>query len=124
MFNQERTISLPLTEHAPASARHWFAEASTFPIDVHDRMVLLLSELIANSVIHSGLSAPDQVDVSIRRIPGGVHVEVVDDGVGIDDPTPVEPNHFGLRFVNSETDRWGYSNHPTRVWFEIMDDGA
>jgi anti-sigma regulatory factor (Ser/Thr protein kinase) len=119
MFNQERKVSFPLTEQAPSSARHWFSQQSKVPMDVHDRIVLLLSELVANSVLHSGLSAPDEVEVSVRRIPGGMHVEVVDEGVGIADPAPAEPDHFGLRFVNSETDRWGYSNHPTTVWFEV-----
>ena len=119
MFKHERRVSFPLTKKAPSSARSWFAEASTVPVEMHDRVVLLLSELVTNSVSHSGLKAPDEVEVSVRQIPGGLHVEVVDDGVGIDDPTPPDPYHFGLRFVNSETDRWGYTNDPTRVWFEI-----
>jgi anti-sigma regulatory factor (Ser/Thr protein kinase) len=87
--------------------------------DLHEPVVLLLSELVANSVGHSGLSSPDEVDISVRSIPGGVHVEVVDQGVGIADPAPPEPSHFGLKLVDSITDRWGYTNDPTRVWFEI-----
>lgn len=122
MFNHERRVSFPLTVRAPSSARHWFAADSTYPMDVHDRVVLLLSELIANSVRHSGLSAPDEVEVSVQRIPDGLHVEVIDHGVGIEDPVLVEPDHYGLRFVDSETDRWGYTNDPTRVWFEITGD--
>ena len=90
---------------------------------MHDRVVLLVSELVANSVSHSGLSAPDEVEVSVRRIAGGLHVEVVDHGVGIDDPAP-QPNHFGLRFVDTETDRWGYTNDPTTVWFDITGQHA
>lgn len=124
MFDRERRVSFPLTELAPSSARRWLADRSTFPSRVHDLVLLLVSELVANSVSHSGLAAPEEVEVAVRRIPGGVHVEVVDDGVGIDDPEPPEPNHFGLRFVRSETDRWGYSNHPTRVWFEIIGDAS
>lgn len=120
MFDQERRVTFPLTLQAPASARHWFADQSRFPVDVHDRVVLLLSELVANSVTHSGLSPAEEVEVSVRLIPGGLRVEVVDDGVGIDDPAPPDPYHFGLRFVDSETDRWGFTNHPTRVWFEIL----
>jgi anti-sigma regulatory factor (Ser/Thr protein kinase) len=122
-FDHERRVSLPLTDEAPSSVRHWFAERSRFPLDVHDRIVLLLSELVANSVTHSGLEAPDEVEVSVREIPGGLHVEVVDHGVGIDNPKPREPEHFGLRFVDTQTDRWGYTNDPTRVWFEITGDG-
>jgi anti-sigma regulatory factor (Ser/Thr protein kinase) len=120
IFNQERRASFPLTEQAPSSARHWFAARSKYPLDVHDRIVLLLSELVANSVSHSGLEAPDEVEVSVRKIPGGLHVEVVDHGVGIEDIKAEEPEHFGLRFVDTQTDRWGYTNDPTRVWFEII----
>jgi anti-sigma regulatory factor (Ser/Thr protein kinase) len=124
MLNQERAISLPLTDQAPSSARHWFSAGSKVSGDIHDRVVLLLSELVANSVSHSGLKAPDEVEVSVRRIPGGLHVEVVDHGVGIDDPPRMEGNHFGLRFVDTETDRWGFTNDPTRVWFEIIGERA
>lgn len=124
MFNQERRVAFPLTDQAPSSARHWFSEQSRFPLDLHDRIVLLLSELVANSVSHSGLAEPEEVEVSVRKIPGGLHVEVVDHGMGIDDATPREPDHFGLRFVDTQTDRWGYSNDPTRVWFEILGDEA
>ena len=116
----ERKVSFPLTDRAPSSARHWFAKETRFPLDLRERVVLLLSELVANSVGHSGLASPDEVDISVRQIPGGLHVEVVDQGVGIDDPAPPDPTHFGLRLVDSITDRWGYTNDPTRVWFEII----
>jgi anti-sigma regulatory factor (Ser/Thr protein kinase) len=89
---------------------------------VRERAMLPLSELVANSVCHSGLSAPEEVEVSVRSVPGGLHVEVVDHGVGIEEPPPPpEPGHYGLRFVNTVTDQWGYTNRPTRVWFEILE---
>jgi anti-sigma regulatory factor (Ser/Thr protein kinase) len=123
MFDQERRVSFPLTELAPSSARHWFTDQARFPPDLCDSVVLLLSELVANSVSHSGLSAPDEVEVSVRSIPGGLHVEVIDRGVGIEDPTPPEDReHFGLLFVDKVTDRWGYTNDPTRVWFDISNE--
>lgn len=130
-FEHEQRVSIPLTKHAPSSARHWFTDEGSrdngahLPLDVRDRVLLLLSELVTNSVSHSGLSAPSEVEVAVRAIPGGLHVEVVDDGVGIvDDPTTQGPEHFGLRFVDTVTDRWGYTNDPTRVWFEILGDGV
>ena len=123
MFDVERTRSFPLTDKAPSSARHWFSDQSQLPVDLRDRIVLLMSELVANSVTHSGLSAPEEVEVSVRRILGGLHIEVVDHGRGILDTRP-RPGHFGLRFVDVESDRWGYTNDPTCVWFDIMGDGA
>jgi anti-sigma regulatory factor (Ser/Thr protein kinase) len=92
---------------------------TSFPPTLRDRVVLLLSELVSNSVAHSGLTSPDEVDISVRSIPGGLRVEVVDQGVGIADPAPPEPMHFGLGLLDSISDRWGYTNDPTRVWFEI-----
>jgi anti-sigma regulatory factor (Ser/Thr protein kinase) len=118
-FSDELSASFPLTEFAPWAARHWLSARAQFPDGIHDRVVLLLSELVANSVRHSGLAAPEEVDVEVHPIPGGLHVEVVDHGVGIDEPVPFKPDHFGLRFVDTQSDRWGFRNDPTRVWFEI-----
>jgi anti-sigma regulatory factor (Ser/Thr protein kinase) len=122
--SHEWRVSFPLTKRAPSSARRWLAAKSELRIDLRDRVELLLSELVANSVVHSGLVSPDRVDISVRDIPGGLHVEVTDQGVGIDDPATQEPAHFGLRLVDSLTDRWGYTNEPTRVWFDISGNGA
>ena len=124
IFDTERRVSFPLTATAPASARHWFAEQARLPVDVSDRIVLLLSELVANSVSHSGLQEPDEVEVAVRKIPGGLHVEVVDEGVGIDASVLPRPDHYGLLFTERMADRWGYTNDPTRVWFEINGPGA
>jgi len=120
IFDMERRASFPLTETAPASARRWFAEQGRLPVDLSDRIVLLLSELVANSVSHSGLWDPEEVRVAVRTVPGGLHVEVIDEGVGIDASLLPRPDHYGLLFTDKVSDRWGYTNHPTRVWFEIL----
>ena len=122
MFEQELRGSFPLTAEAPGSARRWFSDQGPMPEHVRERVMLPLSELVANSVLHSGLGSSQEVEVSVRSIPGGLHVEVVDQGTGIDDPTPPPSGeHFGLLFVDRVSDRWGYTNRPTRVWFEILD---
>jgi anti-sigma regulatory factor (Ser/Thr protein kinase) len=108
-----------LTDAAPGLARHWFADLASEDLDLQDRIVLLLSELVSNSVAHSGLRAPDEVSISISPIAGGLHVEVVDEGVGIEDLPAEGSDSFGLRLVERTSDRWGYSNDPTTVWFEI-----
>jgi len=118
-FSDALSASFPLTELAPSAARHWLSARAALPVGVHDRVVLLLSELVANSVRHSGLAAPEEVEVEVHKIPGGLYVEVVDHGVGIGDPVPFKPDHFGLRFVDTQSDRWGFRNDPTRVWFEV-----
>ena len=74
-------------------------------------------------MLHSGLPARDEVAISMHQIVGGLYVDVVDQGVGLHDPSPTGP-HFGLRFVDELSYRWGYTNDPTRVWFEILSEGG
>ena len=115
----EHETSFPLTRDAPSSARRWLGDSGIAAPEIRDRVMLLLSELVSNSVSHSGLSAPDEVQVHISPIAGGVRVEVVDDGVGMGDEPPRRDRSFGLRLVDGTADRWGHSDDPTRVWFEI-----
>jgi len=72
-------------------------------------------EAVGEAVVAVG----EEVEVEVHPIPGGLYVEVVDHGVGIGDPVPFKPDHFGLRFVDTQSDRWGFRNDPTRVWFEV-----
>jgi hypothetical protein len=111
--------SFPLTMEAPRSARRWLdARGSAAPV-IRDRAVLLLSELVANSVVHSGLSSTDEVEVRVRSIPGGLRVDVTDDGIGLEAGGPPGDGSFGLRLLDHAADRWGHTDHPTNVWFEV-----
>lgn len=88
---------------------------------------LLVSELVTNSVRHSGARAGDTVQMQVQVTPSTVRVEVADGGRGFE-PTPRDadrsrPGGWGLYLVNDLADRWGVArNHLTRVWFE-MDQG-
>src|SRR6185312_1495804 len=77
----DREASFPLTREAPRSARHWLADSGMAAPAVRDGAMLLVTELVSNSVAHSGLSAPDTVSVHLTPITDGLHVEVVDAGV-------------------------------------------
>ena len=108
-----------LTPDAPGDARHWADGVIDLKHDVRARMMLLLSELVTNSVRHSGCPPADQVDVLIKQIDHAVHVEVRDPGPG----QGIEPSdaldHAGLRLVDSLSNRWGVREHPTTVWFDV-----
>ena len=52
-----------LTPQAPSRARHWADGVMTLDPDVQATVILLLSELVANSVRHSGRPSADEVDV-------------------------------------------------------------
>ncbi len=86
-----------------------------------DTVHLLLSEVVANAVVHAG-SAPE---VSVRLLPDAVRVEV-----GDDDPTVPEPaapadmgtSGRGLQILDSLARRWGANLRPGGgkvVWFDV-----
>ena len=114
-------LSLPLTTQAPRAARRWVAADDLVAPNLRARVVLMVSELVANSVLHSGLPPTDRVGIAVTAIPDGLRVDVVDDGEGIGSVAPGR-HSFGLRLVDRLADRWGHSDRPTRVWFEITSD--
>jgi anti-sigma regulatory factor (Ser/Thr protein kinase) len=85
---------------------------------------LLVSELVTNSVRHSGVGPPESVGLDVAVDEETIRVEVRDRGRGFE-PRPREagrtrPGGWGLYLVDRLADRWGVvRNHVTRVWFEI-----
>jgi anti-sigma regulatory factor (Ser/Thr protein kinase) len=89
---------------------------------------LLVSELVTNSVRHSGLRERDSVRLHVQVTPSTLRVEVADSGEGFEprrrDADRSRPGGWGLYLVEELADRWGVArNHSTRVWFE-MDRGG
>ena len=88
-----------------------------------DDLRLVVSELVTNSVLHSGKPARDWVDMDVDVRPGRVRVEVVDHGRGFDAEAKRASTHEtgrGLTIVQKLADRWG-SRHTstTTVWAEL-----
>jgi anti-sigma regulatory factor (Ser/Thr protein kinase) len=87
-------------------------------------MRLLVSELVTNSVRHSGARNGDRVRMQAQVTPQTVRVEVADPGMGFE-PQPrdldrTRPGGWGLYLVDQLADRWGVvRDRFTRVWFEI-----
>ena len=85
---------------------------------------LLVSELVTNSVRHSGTTNGDAVRLAVALDRERVHVAVSDSGPGFE-PRPRRPGQsqaggWGLFFVERIADRWGVQHDGlTRVWFEI-----
>jgi anti-sigma regulatory factor (Ser/Thr protein kinase) len=85
---------------------------------------LLVSELVANAVGHSG---PGQTPVRliVHATAQVVRVDVIDHGAGFDPTTLPAPSldrggRWGLPIVSSLAHRWGVVRGPkTTVWFEI-----
>jgi serine/threonine-protein kinase RsbW len=113
----------PSTPGSVSSARHSLDSlAGELGDPIHMTAVLLVSELVTNSVRHS--NAPNGViEVLACVTPALLRVEVSDDGEGFD--LPRAPHHDeesgrGLHLVQELADRWGRpTGLRTSVWFEI-----
>jgi anti-sigma regulatory factor (Ser/Thr protein kinase) len=91
-------------------------------VELHDTAVLLISELVTNSVKHSKVSA-GVIELVATMTPRAVRVEVSDDGEGFDllpAPQPESDSGHGLELVEEMADRWGRpTGMRTCVWFEL-----
>ena len=88
-----------------------------------ENLELALTELVANSVRHSG--STEEVLIALTPKDGYLCVRVTDGGTGLV-PSPgamaTEPGAgYGLFLVEQLTSRWGMTREEgrTRVWFEI-----
>ncbi len=116
---REAQQTFPLSIHAPRSARRWLHASGVVPSELEDSVDLVVSELVTNSVTHSGLDASDVVRVHVTSSVAGVSGEVVDDGRGMGVDPSRGDRSMGLRIVAGTVSRWGHADHPTRVWFEF-----
>ena len=86
---------------------------------------LVVSELVTNSILHAGLSADDQISLTVTVADGAVHGSVCDPGPGTGIPSDPSPRPdlsggWGLPIVETISDRWGVErNSHACVWFEI-----
>jgi anti-sigma regulatory factor (Ser/Thr protein kinase) len=121
-------VHVPLDARAPATARSllvpWLRDRVA--ADVLDSVQLLLSELVSNSVRHSGASAGDLAVVRVRLTRYTVRLEVEDRGRG-GVIAPRRPNlergdGFGLNVVQALSHRWGpkrVAAGGTLVWAQL-----
>ncbi|HVL50852.1 MAG TPA: ATP-binding protein [Actinomycetota bacterium] len=102
--------------------------AGQVPEDTYEDVRILVSELVTNSVRHSGVGGGDQVRVrlGVWREPSRLHVEVTDAGPGFEKfvrpSTPDQLGGWGLQIVDRISDRWGVKRLDSAgaaVWFEI-----
>ena len=121
-------VSLPADAGAPAAARRAL-EGMRPSLDrrAFEETVLLVSELVTNSVRHARLSTNESIDLRVRVDPRRVHVDVTDSGPGFDPdttrPAPDLQSGWGLILLRRLAARWGVRrNHDTTVWFEVTRD--
>jgi anti-sigma regulatory factor (Ser/Thr protein kinase) len=122
VFIGESTI--PMSAEAPFRARTavavWlrgFAAA-----DVRADACLLVSELVTNSVRHSGMPRGAPVHIGAAIVNGMVRVRVADGGEagGVRRRRPDRGGGFGLDLVDRLAARWGVEGAAgTGIWFEL-----
>jgi anti-sigma regulatory factor (Ser/Thr protein kinase) len=91
------------------------------------QLQLVVTELVTNSVRHSGLSPAGAVGLDVRVAPDRLFVEVSDPGPGFEpevcEATPDDLDRtggWGLLLVDQLTDSWGVVRDDlTRVRFEM-----
>ena len=120
--------ALVATPKAPARAREL---VRGLPVEEATRrnVELIVSELVTNSVIHTGATPRDRLLLRLRCEPSGVSGEVCDPGEGFnwvsDEPDLSEPGGLGLMVVDQLAASWGVRRDgETCVWFECVDSDA
>jgi anti-sigma regulatory factor (Ser/Thr protein kinase) len=120
-----RTVcrEFPSTPGAVASARRALDGVHGELGDpVHTTAVLLVSELVTNSVKYSK-ATNGVIEIMACITPALLRVEVSDDGEGFDVPPAVHEESEsgrGLQLVQELADRWGRpTGLRTSVWFEL-----
>ena len=114
------------TANAPGEARRALETLDgRLDRETAEDLRLLVSELVTNSVRHTG---SDRIGLEVWSSDSVVRVLVSDYGAGFDvsgPPQPRETSGWGLFMVNRLADRWGVEcDDVTRVWFEFSRSGA
>ncbi len=112
----EVTLRVESNERAPSASRSHLDSLRLELEPRFDDVVLLVSELVTNSVRHSESS---DIAISVIANNGKVRVEVTDDGPGFNTGDP-RGDGMGLEIVEKLADRWGLKNeNGFTVWAEM-----
>src|SRR3954469_18095269 len=112
---------------AAREARRAVASGGLVSSGQEPTLLLLVSELVSNSVRHAGLRHDERIRLRARCDRECAYVEVCDGGHSGRVPAKrthqdaLEPGGLGLMLVDEMADRWGVArtDHETCVWFEL-----
>lgn len=116
---REVTLQVESDVNAPALSRSGVASIRASLEPRYEDVLLLISELVTNSVRHT---ATDGIDVHVETNDGRIRVEVSDDGPGFSTDTP-RGDGLGLTIVDKIADKWGLvPGDRFTVWAELSCD--
>jgi anti-sigma regulatory factor (Ser/Thr protein kinase) len=115
-------VDISRTPQAPKEARGAVRRlGDAIAPDVREDVVLLVSELVTNSVKYG-----DEGDLRLKieaPAPRQLRVEVVNEGASFEPRartgSVTDAGGWGLHVVDRLADRWGVHAGSTHVWFEI-----
>jgi len=113
----EVTLQVESNVDAPSLSRSQLRNLKSKLEPRYEDVVLVVSELVANSVRHG---ASSNIDVRVAAQTDRIRVEVTDNGPGfsVDDP---RGEGLGLLIVDKLADRWGMEDGGQKftVWAEL-----
>jgi anti-sigma regulatory factor (Ser/Thr protein kinase) len=121
-------LSLEAQPAAAGRARRALAGTGLVGSVQEPTLLLLVSELVSNSVRHAGLTEAERISLRCRALQECARVEVCDNGrtggsprMRERDGEVLEPGGLGLHLVDAMADRWGVGcwAGKTCVWFEL-----
>lgn len=115
---------LGLGPEAPSQAREATGLLTgVVPDELVDAISVVVSELVTNSVRHSGGAFGDPILLRLSAPGQGVRIEVVDEGCGfrpyVHRPPADAESGWGLFLVEQLANRWGISDGGRVVWAEL-----
>ena len=119
-------LDLERNPDAPSVARAaivGFCQNRKVPSGAVAILMLLVSEIVTNAVIHPDAPRETSIGFSARIQPNSVRIEVTDQGSGFT-PRPRDPDQlsggYGLYLLQEQAKRWGLNQqNGTTVWFEV-----
>ena len=129
----EIELTVPADRAAACEARHAVAGWGLVTAEQEPTLLLLISELVSNSVRHAGMDVREHIHLRARTDDACTYVEVCDAGRSGRVPEKratkadvLEPGGLGLVLVDEMADRWGVRRHDDEVcvWFELACGGG
>jgi anti-sigma regulatory factor (Ser/Thr protein kinase) len=125
-------VPIALDTLAPRAARERVVDALAGRVSAPtiEQAKLVASELVTNSLVHSGAGEGAEITVTLRATERGCRIEVKDPGRRGGAITPRAPDRvngggMGLIVVDAMCAQWGVlhdEDGTSRVWAELVDD--
>ena len=117
-------LQLPHTTDSVRRARRTiaaFLDPSEVPVPIVDDLLLLVSELVTNAVVHAGSPAVVRLDADVERIKVAVADRDGEKAPAVVEPDPLSSSGRGVLLVDRLAARWGVEPHREGkvVWFEL-----